>query len=485
MSKSELERQTDRTVAAAHTLNTSVRKQTDAVQAQTAAIEAQTGAIQEGFAATVGALHEQTDVLRSVNYGIQAVALEMRGLREDIYAATQNREALEAKSKLDRAEQLLASDLPADALRLIREAEVLNPADFAVWSMKVLFCQRVLEAGIDGMSAADAGAEGLAAVERAVKLFPAQQFGTTRSLNVLRWLGTAAILLQSKVAFEKSIELYGQSVDAGGQALALSPPTTGMSRFLDDVGQGALARQVALANGRLLARIAASGDPGALQAMVPAWVELTAAYPDAVGPEVEHAIVNAARAPLQTFVTSVAAADKKWAFHRAPPKGVGVFREGLTTWITKLEEAGAEAFGSLPAWRDALATPELRSAELLVLRQQLDDVVGHWDPAGWKQAVGNMAEPPRPVGGGTMLLTAFGALVAVMFTSLAIAGMQSTNVDPARDGFAMMVAAVVAFFSVKPYVTYYRARSKPLPSPNTVEFGPQVHAHLARWQAYA
>ncbi len=84
----------------------------------TRAIREQTGVIREGFAETVrsiddgfertvAALNQQSYLLQAIDLGVRSVAVEMRGLREDLYSVAQNREALEAKGKLDRAEQLL------------------------------------------------------------------------------------------------------------------------------------------------------------------------------------------------------------------------------------------------------------------------------------------------------------------------------------------------------------------------------------------
>ena len=75
-----------------------------------------------GFQETLGALEEQTDLLRTLNDAMYDVKSEIRDLRNDIYASTKDRELLEAQSKLERADVLLGSDLPGDALLLIRQA---------------------------------------------------------------------------------------------------------------------------------------------------------------------------------------------------------------------------------------------------------------------------------------------------------------------------------------------------------------------------
>ncbi len=470
MSKSELERQTDRTVAAS-------RK-------QTAAIRDQTRAINKGFSQTVEALHTQTGVLRSVDFGVRAVAHELRGLREDIYAATQNREALEAKSKIERAEQLLTSDLPADALRLLREAEVLNPADFAVWSMKVMFCRHAIENGVDCMTADEARQEGAAAIERVVKLYPAAYLGSERSLHVLQWLAGSAILLASQPGFERATALFAQSVDAGGEALALNPPTMTMSRFLEDVGQGGHARDVALANGRLLARIAASGDDGARRAIVPAWIELVETYPDAVGPEVEAAIVAGARGALVAFVEAVSAADQQHGWIVSSPARRS--RSTVESWLAKLEAPGGALIVSVREWRDALTDPNLVHLQLTEVRRSLDDIATQWDPTGWRSVMATLAEPPTPVSGGVTMFTVLLAFwgVSCMGSGISIIQKPDENVIAAlvfMGGGGLTCFALAA----RPHLRYHLNRRKPLPSPNTTEFVQGIRDHIERWKAAA
>ncbi len=485
MSKSELERQTDRTVAASRKQTGAIR---DELREQTAAIRDQTRAINQGFSQTVDALRTQTSVLRSVDFGVRAVASQLRGLREDIYAATQNREALEAKSKIERAEQLLTSDLPVDALRLLREAEVLNPADFAVWSMKVMYCRHAIENGVDCMTADEARQEGAAAIERVVKLYPVQQLGSERSLYVLQWLAGSAILLGSQPGFERATALFAQSVDAGGTELALSPPSMTMSSFLEDVGQRGHARDVAVANGRLLARVAASGDDAAMYALVPAWVELVGTYPDAVGPEVEVAIVAGARRALTMFVGSVDAAVGALV---ATPREM--FRSTVEAWLMEVDGASRGPLGTVQAWRDALTLPDLTHGALLACRATLDDIVRTWDPAAWRGTIGTLAEPPHPVHTDwTMLLAGSFGLQFVLAGFFAVFAD-----DPARDdpspafvkflGFIMCsaIGAACLWYAGGQQLRYRMNRDKPLPSPSTIEFVQGIRDHLARWMAAA
>jgi hypothetical protein len=469
--KSLLELHTDRTVAATKQVDASIQRQTGAVQRQTAAIRAQTAAINEqtdtmneGFAATVDSLHQQTDVLRSIDLSMSSVARDMRGLRDDIYAAAQNREALEAKSKLDRAEQLMSSNLPADALRLIREAEVLNPADFAVWSMKVMFCARALESGPEWMNAEEAKTEGSAALERAVKLFPAGTLGSARSLGVLRWMVGTAILLESAYCFQLAVGLYRRSVDEGGSDASLSPPATGMTRFLGDVQQSAAAFSIAEANGRLLTRIAERGDPVAIRAMLPAWADLVQVCPEAVGPEVAVAIAASLRQSVTQFVQAIAAAKGR-------PPGANPNRERLKSWLTQLNKESATQFDGLKAWRQALRETPVDVAEMDGDQRKLEAVCREWELDAWLSGLPKVNEPPPPRAD---VLLVIGLVTAVIAVGALWGG---------KSFLVAVINGVIAVVNIGLWVRGLQASLRPPASPNTAELLERVKGLIDTWSA--
>jgi hypothetical protein len=503
--KTMLERQTDRVVSATTKVDASIQKQTAATQeqtvatlaqtaavmAQTSAIDAQTRATVEGFAATVAALQEQTDVLRSVEFGVQNVAREMRGMRDDIYAAAQNREALEAKGKLDRADQLLSSDLAGDAVRLIREAEVLNPADFAVWAAKVIVCQRMLDGHSDAMTVDEARRDGAAAVERSLKLYPAQLLGSARGLQVLRWLADTSILLECQATFLRAVAMFGQSIDAGGTDLTLYPPAAGMTRFLRAVQQGELAGAVARAQGRLLARAAASDDAETLRSIVPLWVDLSRTHPEAVAPEIERAIAAGAKRALGKFV-DVCSALKFWG----EPK-----RRPIRVYLRKLAAQGRAPLEEVMRWRETLSDPAVdevvtQHAEvdfewaLCDIRSHLADVEKLWVPEVWWKDVGDYHQPVEELGClGLLVLAVLGYAAGQVVAMFVLAAAIPVLGDEYVILVVLLWGGITAGSAIVTPIGFYGAnyirRSRPLPTPNTVEFMAQLQTHFARWRAAA
>lgn len=472
--KSLLELQTDRSVAAT--------KQVDAsIQQQTAAINQQSAAMNGGFAATVDSLHQQTDVLRSIDLSMSSVAREMRGLRDDVYSAAQNREALEAKSKLERAEQLISSNLPADALRLIREAEALNPADFAVWSMKVMFCARAIETGVEGMNAEEAKVEGAAALERAVKLFPAGMIGSARSLGVLRWMVGTAILLESAYGFQLAVGLYRRSVDEGGSDASLSPPATGMTRFLGDVQQAAAAFSIAEANGRLLTRIAESGDPAAIRAMLPAWADLVQVCPEAVGPEFALAIAASLRQSVTQFVKAIAAAKGRPPGANANPK-----RSQLWWWFTQINKESSTQFDVLKAWRQALRETPVDAAEMAGEQRKLEAVCREWELDAWLSGLPKVNEPPPPPSDVLLFVGAFFGLSSVgslLSLFALLAGDRSVFGVFLFALFSVGCSVVPTVVLIGLWVRGRQASLRAPASPNTAELLERVKGLIDTWSA--
>ena len=401
ISSQDLEGQTDRVVDA-------IGETTEAVRETTAAVKVQTAVIAAGFAATVSELKSQTGLLGNINDTMSAAVGELQGIREDMYATTKNREALEANSKLERASQLLGSDLPGDALKLIGEAQELNPADFSVWYAKTHICQKAIQDGGDFMSEEDARSEGSAALERAVKLFPKHLIGEQRGLTVSKSLAAASLVIGSEESFLSAVNLYISCLLSGG-AIDFCPPAADMTRLLDSARQTPSGDAVAGTSIGLVARAASGCEETQLGAVAREWATLEALR-GGIGSEVASALasrIGTVAGQIASATTeAVGGVSDEW-----PSK------LGLRGMITKIKSSAGSDVATLGQISSAIAGGPDNYAELQSAQERANKISTEFQPDAWLKEIGGLVEPSRlehkAIAGGAVAWLAFWLFVCV------------------------------------------------------------------------
>ncbi len=378
VSSKDLEAQTDRVVDA-------IGETTEAVRETTAAVKEQTAVIASGFAATVGELKAQTGLLGNINDTMTAAVGELQGIREDMYANTKNREAIEAKSKLERAEQLLSSDLPEDAYKLICEAVELNPADFSVWVAKVNICQLAALNGGAHLTEDAARSEGSAALERAVKLFPPALKGKAGGLRVAGSLIGASLVLLDESGFERAVSLYSGSVDEGGANVALCEHAGQITNLLDSAQQVGSGDVIAGAASGLLTRAADSAKDSELPGVAGAWSALE---------EVREGIgADIASAMSKRITTSVSAAKSAGDAAIGKCKADWPKKETVEGVIKDVEGGAGGTVTVLKGTAEAVRGAADRYPDLAGAVTQVDGVASNYDPAAWRSQLAKSVGP--------------------------------------------------------------------------------------------
>ena len=189
----------------------------------------QTQVMTAGFQGVIGALEDQSRMLADINNTMKQAVTQIAGLRQDIFASVKDREKLEAKSKIERAESLLAAEMYDEANQLILDAVQLNPADFFVWYTQLTFhIKAVNEEEAETITVELATAKIKESLERCVKLFPEEAKGSEAfTLGIL--FMNLALILQDNKSLKRSVNIINTIL--GGSSAPLGFTSTGISCF--------------------------------------------------------------------------------------------------------------------------------------------------------------------------------------------------------------------------------------------------------------
>jgi hypothetical protein len=330
----------DRNTTAVDRNTTAVDRNTESVAENTYAVQENTSALRDVTEELKENRHEliqQTAILGSIDDTMRSAVNALNGLREDLYGATKNREILEAKSKLERADILVESDMPLEALKLIEDAIVLNPADFSVWYSKMSICVRSMRAPVGFIDTQTVRQDAANAAERALKLLPK---GTqARSSYVTFALSIACVSLLLKEfpqLVQMSVATIENLISHLEPDVRISGATIRLAGIMSESGFKVEAARVVQASTAKIAQ----GLPGQIDSIIDDVVQL---WRDAerVQPGVSVDLALAAASCLETYIARARGGANAFSGEIARS------RSGILFWNAVFEPSIAEMDRSL------------------------------------------------------------------------------------------------------------------------------------------
>ena len=209
--------------------------QTDAIFGQTLAINTQTDVLKSGFEGVLGSLENQSKHLGQINDNMRKVVSQIAGLRQDIFSAVKDREALEAKSKIERAESLLASEMYIEANQFIQDAIQLNPADFFVWYAQLGFYIKVVgEEEAEFVTPEVAIQKSQESLESCVKLFPEGAKGTVSGFVLGRLFMHLSLILNDVKSLGRTVKILNTHLEHSSTPLGFAEASFDCFKLLAD-----------------------------------------------------------------------------------------------------------------------------------------------------------------------------------------------------------------------------------------------------------